>query len=332
MNKKIIYLIKLLFQTAFIYLIIRNIVTDGTQINKILTSIIIVQIAFDIMTDSKELFTFNNKEKFSDSPSPINNNQINNKLTEKEKNIKKLIEELKNPGKKLNNGIYHLVTSDNEYYIFNNNESFKVSFNGTRINFKNNEYVINDKEDVYYLVNDYSKNNFIKITGENKMIHNKTDKILYFIANEIREKYLNEIVTKKKKKINEMKEKSEKIKENNETKVNMFKKENNIEGNQYNKLYPEDHIAIKPKKLDKLGKNMKKMTNSNSDKREDQHFFRINAQDKKKSKDELLKRVPSEPWYRNQDEVLRDFGSISTCKKTKYKDLEPAYGLPFSNV
>ena len=331
MNKIIIYFLKLLFQSIFIYLIIKNIVTDSEKLNKILISVILIQISFDVMTDVNELFTFRSKEKFNNNPTNLTTNKPQQKLS-KDENIKKIINELKNPGRKLNNGIYHLVTTDKDFYIFNNNESFKVSFNGTRINFKNKEYIINDKEDVYYLVNDYSKNNFIKITGENKLVHNKSNKILYFIDHVIREKYLNEIVKNKKNTMGQMKEKSEEIKKDSKVKVNMFKEENNIDANSYNRLYPEDHISIKSKKLDKLSKNMKKMSNSNEDKRKDQHFFRINAKDRKKSNEELKKRIPSEPWYRNQDQVKRDFGSISTCKKTKYKDLEPAYGLPFSNV
>jgi hypothetical protein len=362
MDKKvIIYLLKYIFQTILIYIIFKNIVPNNEKLNQIILYLFIIQITFDILSNNKEFFTltnnlFNNSnhENFSqesgqnntNTQSETNNsstqsstNTNNNSSTENSTNIpnnesrklKILLNELKNPGIKLKNDIYHLIKPSTDTYIFDNKEIFTVLFSGTKIYFKEKEYIYDTNDKIYYLNNDYTKNNFIKIIADNKFLTNIDNSVLKFISNTSKNDYTDKLKSNRKKKRKNMEKQSKKNLKESEKSNFMFHDENNIKKQDilYNDLYPEDQIKVAEKDLDKLSKNMKNNKKLNDD--NDKYFFRINAKDKEKTLNEKKKKIPPSNWNETQDTIKRRFNKISKCHKTKYKDLEPTYGNPFSN-
>ena len=61
MDKKVvIYLIKYIFQTILIYIIIKNFCSSKEELNKIIFYLLGIQLTFDILSNNKELFTLTN--------------------------------------------------------------------------------------------------------------------------------------------------------------------------------------------------------------------------------------------------------------------------------
>lgn len=356
MDKKVvIYLIKYIFQTILIYIIIKNFCSSKEELNKIIFYLLGIQLTFDILSNNKELFTltniFNSNELFTDSTNkPINNNisqtvkpsvkQTVNpsikqtvKPLEQSLQLKKLLNELKKPGRQLKNDVYHFIKSSSANYIFDNEETFTVLFNGTKIFFRKEEYLFNAEDKIYYLNNDYTKNNFIKIIENDKFLTSVDNLVLKFISNTSKNKYKNKLKEKSQKLLNKVEKNSKKNLEEAKKSTFMFNNENNLKNDSGlpNNLYAEDQIKVSENNLDKLSKNMKDKakTNDNNDK----YFYRINAEDKEKNLNEKKKKIPTGYWNENKNPKIlkRRFNKIGKCNKTVYKDLEPTFGLPFSN-
>ena len=229
MDKKVlIYLIKYIFQTILIYIIIRNLCTNKEELKKIIFYLLGIQLTFDILSNNKELFTLTNtltsNELFTNTTNIPDNNttqtvqpNINTtmqptvkptfkptvkptvKPVEKSPDLVKLLNELKKPGKQLKNDVYHLIKSAKNNYVFDNNETFTVLFNGTKLFFRKEEYIYDSKDKIYYLNNDYTKNNFIKIIENDKFLTSVDNLVLKFISNTSKNKYKNKLKEKSQK-------------------------------------------------------------------------------------------------------------------------------------